>query len=103
MPAPPTLDADRPSGDTDGVPDATRVSPVRLDRRLHDCGVAVAERELATAFAALDDLTPAQRRVVAVMAGRIAAGVLAPARAAVDDDATAVARLFDPERIRDER
>lgn len=84
----------------------------RLDRRLRDCGVAVADRELRTALAGLEGLTPAQRRTVARMAGRIAAGVLAPAREVADADADtgdtdagpdrrAVSRLFDPERIRD--
>ncbi|SDZ81935.1 hypothetical protein SAMN04488065_0554 [Haloplanus vescus] len=68
--------------------------------RLRRSGVAVAERELATALTALDGLTPAQRRTVACMAHRIAAGVLDPARAAADDD-PAVARLFDPEHIRE--
>jgi|GEM_PF-2287106 len=81
------------------------------DRRLRDCGRAVAERELATALSRLDGLTPAQRRTVARMADRIAAGVLAPAldAAAVDEDAggdgdaggSAVARLFEPEPVRD--
>jgi hypothetical protein len=75
-----------------------------LDRRLRRCAVAVAEREVRTALGSLDGLTPAQRRTVARMAGRIAADVLAPARdAAEDGDERAVARLFDPERIRDRR
>jgi hypothetical protein len=73
-----------------------------LNRRLHRCGTAVAERELRIALATLDGLTPAQRRTVARMAGRIAAGVLAPAREAADGgDERSVERLFDPERIRE--
>jgi hypothetical protein len=76
----------------------------RLDRRLRDCGHTVATRELRVALAQLEGLTPAQRRTVARMAGRIAAGVLAPARAGVDAgdaEERTVERLFDPERIRD--
>jgi len=82
--------------------DDDRGAVERLDRRLHRRGVAVAERELRTALPRLDGLTPDQRRTVARMAGRIAAGVLAPARAAADDgDEPAVERLFDPERLRE--
>lgn len=89
------------SAEMDGH-DAQRTETERLDRGLHRCGVAVAEREVRTALSGLDELTPAQRRIVARMAGRIAAGVLAPAREAADrDDERAVDRLFDPERIRD--
>jgi hypothetical protein len=101
-------DAERDGPATEERP-STRTD--RLDRRLRDCGVAVADRELRTALAGLEDLTPAQRRTVARMAGRIAAGVLAPAREVADADADAgtdagpdrraVSRLFDPERIRD--
>jgi len=100
MSTPPTLRATvRPDGRPDGAeeadPDATA-----LDRRLRDRGVAVADRELATALGRLDDLSPAQRRTVATMAGRIAAGVLAPARAAVDDgDAGGVGRSAAPETV----
>ena len=72
-----------------------------LDRCLRDCGRTVATRELRTAMDRLDGLTPAQRRTVARMAGRIAAGVLEPARDAPTEERRAVARLFDPERIRD--
>jgi hypothetical protein len=72
-----------------------------LDRCLRDCGRTVATRELRTAMERLDGLTPAQRRIVARMAGRIAAGVLAPARDAPEEERPAVARLFDPEPIRD--
>ncbi|WP_251330902.1 hypothetical protein [Haloplanus pelagicus] len=86
-----------------------RNAGTRLDSHLRDRGVAVAERELATALARLDDLSPAQRRIVASMAGRIVADVLAPAREAVDGDADspvateAVGRLFLPdEDVRDE-
>ena len=89
-------DAEADDATTDGGP-----APADLDRRLRRCGVAVAERELRTALGGLDDLTPAQRRSVARMAGRIAAGVLEPAREAAEGgDERAVARLFDPERIR---
>jgi hypothetical protein len=63
-----------------------------LAERLRRSGVATAERELATAQQALDDLTPAQRRIVADMAHRIAAGVLDPVRTADDE---VVAELFD--------
>ncbi|MEF8856484.1 MAG: hypothetical protein V5A16_03585 [Haloplanus sp.] len=86
--------------DLDG--EAIRADRLDLDRRLRRCGVAVAERELRAALGSLDGLTPAQQRTVALMAGRIAAGVLAPARDVADDgDERAVARLFDPEHIRD--
>jgi len=80
-----------------------------LDDRLHDLGVDVARRELETAVADVDGLTPSQRRTVALMAGRIAAGILAPARDAVADGdappAEAVERLFAPrpEQVRDGR
>jgi hypothetical protein len=84
---------------TSGERRATTADP--LDRCLRDCGHTVATRELRTALDRLDGLTPAQRRTVARMAGRIAAGVLAPARDASDEERPAVARLFDPERIRD--
>ncbi|WP_251343621.1 hypothetical protein [Haloplanus halophilus] len=95
------------SGDADPV---DRAPPAdRLDRHLRDRGVAVASRELATALGKLDDLSPAERRIVAAMAGRIAAGVLAPAREAVDGadrppvSAAAVERLFlSDEHVRDE-
>jgi len=83
------------------VDDGETVSAERLERRLRQCGVAVAERELRTALSALDDLTPAQRRTVAHMAGRIAVGVLEPAREAAGEEERTVARLFDPERLRD--
>lgn len=72
-----------------------------LDRRLRDCGRTVATRELRTALDRLDGLTPGQRRTVARMAGRIAAGVLDPARDTPEEERPAVARLFDPERLRD--
>jgi len=89
---PPELEAD----------DGSAVDRDAIARRLRRCGVAVAERELRTALSGLDGLTPAQRRTVARMAGRIAAGVLEPAREAANrGDDRAVARLFDPERIRD--
>jgi len=68
----------RPEANDGADPDAAT-----LDRRLRDRGVAVADRELATALGRLDDLSPVQRRTVATMAGRIAAGVLEPARTAV--------------------
>ncbi|MFD1634260.1 hypothetical protein ACOZ4L_00835 [Haloplanus ruber] len=72
-----------------------------LDRRLRERGVAVADRELATALGRLDDLSPAQRQVVATMAGRIAAGVLAPARAAVDcEGGDRVDGSVSPETVR---
>jgi hypothetical protein len=92
--------------DGDGQADATAEerrseAPDRLDRSLRDCGRAVATRELRTAMGRLDGLTPAQRRTVAHMAGRIAAGVLEPARDVSEEERPAVARLFDPERIRD--
>ncbi|AZH25491.1 hypothetical protein [Haloplanus aerogenes] len=93
--------ATQPPLELDGC-DGNTMDRDGLDRRLRRCGVAVAERELRTALTALDDLTPAQRRIVARMAGRIAAGVLAPAReAAAEGEDRTVARLFDPERIRD--
>ena len=82
-----------------------RVATDHLDGRLRDCGRTVAGRELRTALNRLDGLTPAQRRTVARMADRIAAGVLAPARAGVeagDAERRAVVRLFDPEPIRDQ-
>lgn len=93
-------EGDGDDGDaTVGERHATAADP--LDRCLRDCGRAVATRELRTAMGRLDGLTPAQRRTVARMAGRIAAGVLEPARDASDEERPAVARLFDPERIRD--
>ena len=82
-----------------------RVATDHLDGRLRDCARTVTGRELRTALNRLDGLTPAQRRTVARMADRIAAGVLAPARARVeagDAERRAVARLFDPEPIRDQ-
>ncbi|WP_049936363.1 hypothetical protein [Haloplanus natans] len=87
------------SREADGDDDAAAEAP--LARRLRDCERVVAERELRTALAQLDGLTPAQRRTVERMAGRIAAGVFAPARDAADEDPRAVARLFDPEHVRD--
>ena len=83
MSTPPIL---RATARPDGRPDANDGADpdaATLDRRLRDRGVVVADRELATALGRLDDLSPAQRRTVATMAGRIAAGVLAPARVAV--------------------
>ena len=105
MPARPAIDARR---DRDGVvSDRPTADDRPLDDRLHDVGVEVARRELATALARADDLTPAQRRTVALMAGRIAAGLLAPARDAVTDEesppAEMIERLFAPrsEHVRD--
>ncbi|MFB6195289.1 MAG: hypothetical protein ABEI80_03895 [Haloplanus sp.] len=92
MSAPPTLDTEAA-----GVDDERRSTDADvLDAALRAYGVTVATRELATAFDALEDLTPAQRRAIARMAGRIAAGVLAPARDATDDAdrRAAVRRLF---------
>jgi hypothetical protein len=71
------------------------------ERRLRDRGRVVAERELRTALARLEGLMPAQRRIVARMTGRIAAGVLEPPRNAAGEETRAVARLFDPESVRD--
>lgn len=69
-----------------------------LDRALREYGAAVARRESKTALDALDGLSPAQRRTVAVLAGRLAAGVLAPPRrgldAATDANPAVVATLF---------
>ena len=87
--------------DGDAAGGQRHVAADSLDRCLRDCGRTVATRELRTAMERLDGLTPAQRRIVARMAGRIAAGVLAPARDAPEEERPAVARLFDPERIRD--
>lgn len=113
MSTPPILDAhatadQRPETVTDGdsAGDA-RPDAERLDCHLRDHGDAVARRELATAFANLDALSPAERRVVARMAERIVAGVLAPARQATDDSSStapaAVGRLFLPdEDVRDQ-
>jgi hypothetical protein len=105
MPARPATDSrrDRVTSDRPTPDDRS------LDDRLHDLGVEVARRELATALDGIDDLTPAQRRTVALMAGRIAAGILAPAREAGGDADSpppeAVARLFDSrhEHVRDGR
>ncbi|WP_338738715.1 hypothetical protein [Haloplanus salilacus] len=106
MPARRAID---PGCDRDGVTSDQPTADDRpLDDCLHDLGVEVARRELSTALAGIDDLTPAQRRTVALMAGRIAAGVLAPARDAMDDDSRspeAVERLFttQPEQVRERR
>jgi hypothetical protein len=88
-------------GEGDGDDEADATPAGSFDRCLRDCGRTVATRELRTALDRLDGLTPAQRRTVARMAGRIAADVLEPARDAAEEERRAVARLFDPERIRD--
>ncbi|WP_248897059.1 hypothetical protein [Haloplanus halobius] len=117
MPAQSVLDGELPDpgerDDPDGgscpsAPPATETQTDPLDGFLREYGVAIAGRELETALGSLDELMPAQRRTVARMADRIAAGVLAPARRAVDDDgseaAPTVRRLFGPvEDVRDRR
>jgi hypothetical protein len=91
----------------DGDSDAADPSSEPLAHRVRHRGGRVARRELARALAEAEGLTPAQRRTVAWLAGRIAAGVLAPAVDASDGtpaERGAVARLFaEGERVRDGR
>ena len=103
MPARPAL------GGREGASERSADAGRPLGGHLRDRGVAVAGRELATALDEMEGLTPAQRRIVALMAGRIAAGVLAPARGAAGDrdppSASAVERLFasPDEHVREEK